>query len=92
MPEAEAALQQAIQKNQEDVDAIVNLIVLNIILGKGKEDLESLVLMEFFLSAMSNLNRSLKMVSPEHPLLLDLQEKSLLFDQASAKYSAKVAG
>lgn len=92
MPEAEAALQQAIQKNQEDVDAIVNSIVLNVISGKGKEDLESLVLMEFFLSAVSNLNRSLKMVSPEHLLLQDLQEKSVLFDQASAKYSAKVAG
>jgi coatomer protein complex subunit epsilon len=35
--------------------------------------------------------RSLKKVDPNHQFLVDLQEKSALFDTAATKYSAKVA-
>ena len=35
-------------------------------------------------------SRSLKSSSSEHPFLLDLQEKSEMFDKAASKYSAKV--
>lgn len=76
LPEAEAALQQAIQKDPQDVEAIANSIVLNVILGKETEE-----------PALS-----LRNISPEHPLLSDRKEKSALFDQAAVKYSAKVAG
>jgi coatomer subunit epsilon len=35
--------------------------------------------------------RSLKAIAPEHPFLVEFQEKSVMFDKAAAKYSAKVA-
>ena len=75
LPEAEAALEQAIQRDPEDVEAIANFIVLSVISGKGPGEKEA----------------ELKSKAPSHPLLLDLQEKSSLFDNAAAKYSAKVA-
>lgn len=75
LPEAEAALQQAVQKDSNDMEAIANSIVLNVISGKEASEHIS----------------SLEGIAPEHPLLVDLQEKSSLFDQAAAKYSAKVA-
>ena len=75
LPEAEAALQQAVQKYPNDVEATANSIVLNVISGKD----------------MSEHISSLEGIAPEHPLLVDLQEKSSLFDQAAGKYSAKVA-
>ncbi len=36
--------------------------------------------------------RSLKKAAPEHQFLLDLEEKSALFDKAATKFTAKVAG
>ena len=75
LPEAEAALQQAVQKDASDIEAIANSIVLNVISGKDASE------------HMSNLEG----LVPEHPFLVDIQEKSSLFDQAAGKYSAKVA-
>lgn len=75
LPEAEAALRQAIQKDPNDMEAIANSIVLNVISGKDT----------------SEHTLSLEGKAPENPLLVDLQEKSFLFDQAAGKYSAKVA-
>ena len=75
LPEAEAALQQAVQKDPKDVQAIANSIVLNVISGKDVSEPKS----------------NLETVAPEHPMLLDLREKSQLFDQAATKYSARVA-
>ena len=63
------------QKDPKDVDAIANTIVLNVISGKDASELKS----------------SLEGAAPEHPFLVDLREKSQLFDQAATKYSAKVA-
>lgn len=75
LPEAEAALQQAIQKDSNDTEAIANSIVLNVISGKDTSEYTSI----------------LEGLAPEHSLLVGLQEKSSLFDQAAGKYSAKVA-
>ena len=75
LPEAEAALEQAIQKDAKNLEAIANSIVLNIILGKD----------------MSEQTSSLEGLAPDYPFLVDMQEKSSLFDQAAGKYSAKVA-
>ncbi|KAI9845163.1 MAG: hypothetical protein M1837_005048 [Sclerophora amabilis] len=72
--EAEAALQQAVEKDPKDVNAIANTIVWSVIAGKDPQESIS----------------SLQSTSPEHPFLRDLQEKSALFDKAAAKYSAKV--
>ena len=76
LPEAEAALQQARERDAEDVQAVANSIVLNTISGRDAAGLSS----------------ALRQVAPKHPLLVDLEEKSALFDQAAAKYKARVAG
>ncbi|KAL2020917.1 hypothetical protein VTK56DRAFT_7804 [Thermocarpiscus australiensis] len=73
--EAQAALEQALKKEPEYAEAIANLLVLNVITGKSPEELTS----------------SLKKVNPQHPFLVDLAEKSGLFDKAATKYKAKVA-
>ena len=38
LPEAEAALQQALQKDPNDIEAISNSIVLNILSGKDASE------------------------------------------------------
>ncbi|MCJ1298889.1 hypothetical protein MMC08_001680 [Hypocenomyce scalaris] len=75
LPEAEAALQQAVQRDANDPEAIVNSIVLNVLTGKDTSELVS----------------SLQSTAPNHAFLADLEEKSALFDQAATKYAAKVA-
>ncbi|KAI0842459.1 coatomer epsilon subunit-domain-containing protein [Hypoxylon sp. FL0890] len=73
--EAQGALEQAIQKQPEYAEAIANLLVLTVIIGKDPSELTS----------------SLKKTAPQHPFLVDLKEKSELFDKAAGKYSAKVS-
>jgi coatomer subunit epsilon len=77
LPEAEAALQQALQTENVDPQAIANMIVLSSVMGKSTSETEPLV-------------EQLKGVAPKHPLLTDLEEKSHLFDTAVGKYGAKV--
>ncbi|KAJ4422679.1 hypothetical protein N0V82_002683 [Gnomoniopsis sp. IMI 355080] len=73
--EAQAALEQATQKDLSYVEAIANALVLQVIIGKDpKEHIEAL-----------------KKANPEHAFLADLEEKSQLFDTAAAKFSAKVS-
>ncbi|MCJ1311791.1 hypothetical protein MMC25_005464 [Agyrium rufum] len=78
LPEAEAALQQALQKDSEDANAIANSLVLKFLMGKGE-------------GPDGEMMSSLKTRAPEHPYLVDLEAKSRLFDQAAQKYSAKLA-
>ncbi|KAK4075390.1 uncharacterized protein Triagg1_4511 [Trichoderma aggressivum f. europaeum] len=73
LEEAQSALEQAIQKDPTNADGIANRLVLNSISGNGTEE----------------LLESLKKANPSHQLLLDLEEKSSLFDKAAEKYSAK---
>ena len=75
LPEAEVALQQALQKDPNDIEAVANSIVLDVISGKDTSEHVS----------------SLEGLAPEHLHLVGLQEKSSLFDQAAGRYSAKVA-
>ncbi|KAI0509392.1 coatomer epsilon subunit-domain-containing protein [Xylaria bambusicola] len=72
--EAQAALEQALQKQPDHADAIANLMVLTVITGKDATELTS----------------SLKQTAPRHALLTDLEEKSDLFDKSASKFSAKV--
>ncbi|KAI0474447.1 coatomer epsilon subunit-domain-containing protein [Xylaria cf. heliscus] len=72
--EAQVALEQALQKQPDYADAIANLLVLTIITGKDAAEITS----------------SLKKSAPQHTLLVDLEEKSDLFDKAASKFSAKV--
>ncbi|GAB1313994.1 hypothetical protein MFIFM68171_04204 [Madurella fahalii] len=73
--EAQAALEQALKKEPEYVEAIANLLILNVITGKSPEELKS----------------SLEKADARHPFLVDLAEKSELFDKAATKYKAKAA-
>ncbi|KAF7545705.1 hypothetical protein G7Z17_g8970 [Cylindrodendrum hubeiense] len=75
LEEAQAALEQALQKDPEHADAIANLLVLNIISGNDATE----------------QTENLKKVNSKHQFLVDLEEKSALFDKAATKYSAKVS-
>lgn len=48
LAEAEAALQEVIQKDPQDAEAIANSLVLNVILGKSTGEIESLVFYNSF--------------------------------------------
>lgn len=78
LPEAEAALQQAMQMENVDPQAIANMIVLASIMGRTSGDTAA-------------LTEQLRNVDSEHAFLQDLEAKSQSFDSAAAKYSAKVA-
>ena len=77
LPEAEAALNQALQNEPRDIEAIANAVVLATIMGKTTEQQQYL--------------EDLKKRKSDHALLTDLEGKSSLFDQAAGKYSAKVS-
>ncbi|KAJ3463048.1 hypothetical protein MRS44_007834 [Fusarium solani] len=73
--EAQAALDQALEKDASSADAIANLLVLNVISGNDAKELTD----------------KLKAADPNHQFLADLEEKSALFDKAATKYSPKVS-
>ncbi|EWG40546.1 hypothetical protein FVEG_02905 [Fusarium verticillioides 7600] len=73
--EAQAALEQALEKDANNPDAIANLLVLNVISGNQSDEFA----------------QKLKSVKPNHQFLADLEEKSALFDKAATKYSPKVS-
>jgi coatomer protein complex subunit epsilon len=75
LPEAEAALQQAIEINPKSADTIANLIVLNTLLGKTAET--------------EQLKEQLQAVDAEHLAIKDWAEKKSEFQKAMAKYSPK---
>lgn len=75
--EAELALQQAMEQENADVEAIANSIVLASVLGKKSDVVRDLV-------------EKLQARDQEHALLKDLEEKDQLFDAAASKYAAKV--
>ncbi|QPC77598.1 hypothetical protein HYE68_008350 [Fusarium pseudograminearum] len=73
--EAQAALDQALEKDANNADAIANLLVLNVISGNKSDE----------------FTQKLQSAKPDHQYLVDLEEKSALFDRAATKYSPKVA-
>ncbi|CAN8106173.1 unnamed protein product [Discula destructiva] len=73
--EAKAALDQALSKDPSYVDAIANALVLQVIVGKDPAEQIA----------------SLKKADPNHAFLVDLEEKSQLFDTAASKFTAKVS-
>ncbi|KKA30643.1 hypothetical protein TD95_004214 [Thielaviopsis punctulata] len=75
LEESQAALEEALAKEPSYPEAIANLLVLTAVAGKD----------------ISELTEKLKDAEPQHHFLVDLEEKSALFDAAAAKYSPKVA-
>ncbi|KAJ4511764.1 hypothetical protein HRR83_004198 [Exophiala dermatitidis] len=76
--EAEAALQQAMNLENADVQAIANSVVLASVMGKKTDVVQGLL-------------QQLQQKDDQHPLIKDLAEKSAAFDAAAAKYAPKVA-
>ncbi|KAH8722747.1 coatomer epsilon subunit-domain-containing protein [Phaeosphaeriaceae sp. PMI808] len=75
LPEAEAALQQAISIDPQSADTIANLVVLNTLLGKTEET--------------RKLKEQLAATDSEHRAVKDWVEKKSEFAKAAAKYSPK---
>lgn len=72
LPEAENTLAQALELEPENPDILISEIVFNIISNKPYQEAEE----------------KLKQVAPNHPYVLDIKEKSQLFDEIAAGYSA----
>jgi coatomer protein complex subunit epsilon len=96
LEEAEVALQQAVDKDPSNADAIANRIVVSILSGQDPTPLiayashiHPLALTNILTSLPSY--RSLEQANPEHVFLKGVEEKSSMFDKAAAKFSAKVA-
>ncbi|KAK6539019.1 hypothetical protein TWF694_010566 [Orbilia ellipsospora] len=75
LPEAEVALQQALDKDKSDIPALANKVVLTALTG-GDTAADLSVL---------------EAEDSSHPFILDIAEKNELFDKAASKYAAKVA-
>lgn len=75
LPEAEAALQQAISIDPTSADTIANLIVLNTLLGKPEET--------------SQFKSQLQSSAPNHRAVSDWAAKKEEFAKAAAKYTPK---
>ncbi|KAF3049268.1 hypothetical protein E8E11_001028 [Didymella keratinophila] len=75
LPEAEAALQQAIEIDPKSADTIANLVVLNTLLGKTEET--------------AQLKQQLQSVDAQHRAVQDWAEKKSDFQKAAAKYTPK---
>jgi coatomer subunit epsilon len=84
LPEAEATLQQALEKEPQNPDILANAIVCATLLGKDS----ALFLKCFPFQTSTNPST---LMAKDHPLAKDLREKSALFDSAAATYSVKAA-
>ncbi|KAF9427498.1 hypothetical protein BGZ94_004799 [Podila epigama] len=73
-PEAEGILQEALAKEPNNTDAIVNQIVLSTLLSKPVEEINVLV-------------QQLQTVAPNHSYLQELDLKSSLFDRAAQRFA-----
>ncbi|KAH7132345.1 coatomer subunit epsilon [Dendryphion nanum] len=75
LPEAEAALDQAVKIDANSADTIANLVVLNTLLGKKEE--------------AAALKKKLAEVDGKHSAVVDWREKKEEFERARAKYTPK---
>lgn len=76
--EANTALDQAMSLEGASAESIANSVVLASVLGKKDQQVQELL-------------KQLESKQSSHVLVTGLKEKADLFDQAAAKYSAKVA-
>ncbi|KAG2180766.1 hypothetical protein INT44_003773 [Umbelopsis vinacea] len=73
-PEAESQLLEALNKDNNDADTLVNLIVCSNLTSKP-------------LDVISRYVNQLRDVAPQHAFLQDLDLKNSLFDRAAARYA-----
>ncbi|KAI9308577.1 coatomer epsilon subunit-domain-containing protein [Cunninghamella echinulata] len=74
-PEAESLLLEALNKNNNDPDTLVNMIVCSNLLAKQGE-------------VTTRYISQLREVAPHHPFLEDLDLKSSLFDRSASRFNA----
>lgn len=82
LPEAEANLQQALELDPTDAQALANRVVINTLSGKKRW----LEVAEDAADAEGDGHGDRN----GHPLLQDLREKEALFDEAMEKYRPRV--
>lgn len=84
LPEAEATLKQALEKEPQNPDILANAIVCATSLGNDTAPYMKYVYFRVltYISAL---------MGTDHQLVKDLKEKSALFDSAAASYSVKAA-
>jgi coatomer subunit epsilon len=75
LPEAEAAMQQAVELSPDHPEVLANTIVLNTVLGKPAEAKEA--------------KAKLEKAQPSHQALSDWAQKKSEFDAACGKYTPK---
>jgi len=75
LPEAETALQQVLQKDPQNADALANEAVLRTIQGQDAE--------------AQAAREKLWSVDKNHPFLVEIAKKKEAFAQAAAKYNPK---
>ncbi|KAG8526710.1 uncharacterized protein KY384_008139 [Bacidia gigantensis] len=85
LDEAKAALDDALQRDENDADAIANSIVWEILSGNSGKGEDGRL--KERLGELGVLGEG----GGRHPMLVDLEEKESLFDMAAGKYQAKVA-
>jgi coatomer subunit epsilon len=85
LPEAESTLNSAIEKDPQNADALVNAIVCATFSEKNPEEYFRYV----FSKMIADNDRQLS--GKQHPFVVDLEEKSRLFDSLSAKLREPVA-
>ncbi|KAG0162232.1 hypothetical protein DFQ28_001220 [Apophysomyces sp. BC1034] len=73
-PEAESLLLEALTKNSDDPDTLVNMVVCATLTSKPADVLNRYV-------------NQLREVAPQHPFLQDLDLKSSYFDRAAARFA-----
>ncbi|CAJ0911459.1 12113_t:CDS:2, partial [Entrophospora sp. SA101] len=76
-PEAESLLLEALNKNNDDPDTLVNLIVVSNFTRKHTEATE----------IINRYANQLKEVAPNHPFLQELDLKTSLFDRAAQRFA-----
>ncbi|KAL1915147.1 uncharacterized protein VTP21DRAFT_7628 [Calcarisporiella thermophila] len=72
-PEAESVLLEALQKDSDDPETLVNLIACSTLAAKPAE-------------VINRYMTQLREVAPSHPFLLDLDQKEAAFDRAAQRY------
>lgn len=73
LPEAEAAIAQALEQEPENADVLANAVVLNTVAGRYKE--------------ARGFRERLERVDPKHELAVGVQDKMTAFDAAKSKYN-----
>ncbi|KAI8081287.1 coatomer epsilon subunit-domain-containing protein [Halteromyces radiatus] len=73
-PEAESLLLEALNKNSDDPETLVNMITCSNLMAKTQDTTTRYI-------------NQLREVAPQHPFLVDLDLKSSLFDRSATRFS-----